>query len=100
MYLPAVQAHVIAASGAPHPAALMRPAHRSVSGNNRTAWCFASGDYSICLDCLGQGLGHPEVRLHACVLMTNHVPLLMTLQDETGISRLSPHVGRFYVLHQ
>ena len=37
--------------------------------------------------------------LHAYVLMTNHVHLLMTPRDTAGISRLMQHLGRHYVLY-
>ena len=39
------------------------------------------------------------MKLHAYVLMTNHVHLLMTPQEDSSISRLMQHVGRLYVLY-
>ena len=42
------------------------------------------------------GQGRFGVALHAYVLMTNHVHLLMTPRDTAGISRLMQHLGRHY----
>ena len=39
------------------------------------------------------------VQLHAYVLMTNHVHMLMTSEKEDSISRLMQNVGRNYVLY-
>jgi putative transposase len=39
------------------------------------------------------------VTLHAYVIMTNHVHLLMTPEAENSISRVMQHVGRLYVLY-
>lgn len=75
------------------------PAHVVQRGNNRNACFFAENDYLFYLECLGEGLRRYNVGLHAYVLMTNHVHLLMTPSDETGISRLLQHVGRLYVLY-
>lgn len=79
MYLPGVPAHVVQ------------------RGNNRNACFFADADYRHYLECLRQGLRRYQVRLHAYVLMTNHVHLLMTPIDTDGISRLMQHIGRLYV---
>lgn len=75
------------------------PAHVVQRGNNRNACFFAEEDYLFYLECLAEGLRRYHVRLHAYVLMTNHVHLLLTPTDETGISRLLQHVGRLYVLY-
>jgi putative transposase len=75
------------------------PAHVVQRGNNRNACFFTEEDYLFYLECLDEGLRRYAVRLHAYVLMTNHVHLLLTPSDETGISRLLQHVGRLYVLY-
>ena len=36
-------------------------------------------------------------KIHAYVLMTNHVHLLVTPDDEMGVSRMMQYVGRYYV---
>ena len=81
MYLPGVPAHVVQ------------------RGNNRDACFFHEDDYRYYLAVLADELKRYRVSLHAYVLMTNHVHLLMTPTDETGISRVMQHVGRTYVLY-
>jgi putative transposase len=81
MYLPGVPAHVVQ------------------RGNNRAACFFTDDDYQFYLECLGQGLRRYRVELHAYVLMTNHVHLLLTPEDADGISRLMQHLARLYVLY-
>lgn len=68
-------------------------------GHNRNACFFADEDYQFYLECLAQGLRRYGVQLHAYVLMTNHVHLLMTPDEEASISRLMQHIGRLYVLY-
>jgi putative transposase len=48
---------------------------------------------------LREGQRRFGVALHAYVLMTNHVHLLMTSRDTPGISPLMQHLGRHYVLY-
>ena len=47
-------------------------------GNNRQACFFADDDYRYYLDCLQVASSHYGGQLHAYVLMTNHVHLLLT----------------------
>ena len=79
MYLPEVPCHVV---------------HR---GNNRQAAFFDDDDYRFYLDCLCEGGGRYGVSVHAYVLMTNHVHLLMTPSLSDGVSRLMQSIGRRYV---
>ena len=79
MYLPDIPAHVV---------------HR---GNNREPCFFGEEDYRFYQDRLGRALRRYRVRLHAYVLMTNHVHLLMTAEDECGISRVLSLLGQHYV---
>ena len=72
------------------------PAHIVQRGNNRDACFFSDDDYLFYLDVLGQGLRRYHVKLHAYCLMTNHVHLLMTPEDEFGISNVMQHIGRSY----
>lgn len=60
MYLPGVPAHVVQ------------------RGNNREACFFQAADYRFYLAALQDALERYAVALHAYVLMTNHVHLLMT----------------------
>ena len=75
------------------------PAHVVQRGNNRNACFFSEEDYLFYLECLSNGLRRYHVKLHAYVLMTNHVHLLLTPTDATGISCLLQQVGRLYVLY-
>jgi putative transposase len=75
------------------------PAHVVQRGNNRAVCFFCDDDYLFYLELLRQGLNRFGVYLHAYVLMTNHVHLLMTPEQEDSISRLMQHLGRNYVLY-
>ncbi|MGH8589520.1 MAG: transposase [Gammaproteobacteria bacterium] len=69
------------------------PVHVVQRGNNRDA-CFLCEDvYRYFLDRLREGQSRFGVALHAYVLLTNHVHLLMTPRDTAGISRLMQHLG-------
>ena len=57
-------------------------------GNNREACFFHEENYQFYLDVMGECLSRYGVQLHAYCLMTNHVHLLMSPQDETGISNV------------
>lgn len=73
------------------------PSHVVQRGNNREATFFAEMDYRFYLECLGDALARHRVSLHAYVLMTNHVHLLMTPTAADGISRVMQSIGRRYV---
>ena len=66
-------------------------------GNNRDACFFDEADYKVYLDDLKESSIKNGVSVHAFVLMTNHVHILATPVDETGISRMMQGVGRRYV---
>ncbi|MCG8324059.1 MAG: transposase [Thiotrichales bacterium] len=73
------------------------PAHIVQRGNNRNPCFFTEDDYRFYLDRLSQALKRYQVKLHAYVLMTNHVHLLMTPTDECGISKVMSLLGQHYV---
>ena len=76
------------------------PVHVVQRGNNRDACFFCEDEYRYFLDRLQEGQEcRFGVALHAYVLITNHVHLLMTPRDTAGISRLMQHLGRHYVLY-
>ncbi len=75
------------------------PAHIVQRGNNRNACFFKEADYHYYLDSLDKGLRRYNVALHAYALMGNHVHLLMTPENEIGISQLMQHLGRQYVCY-
>ncbi len=66
-------------------------------GNNRQAIFFDESDYIAYLGYLREALEKYECQLHAYVLMTNHVHLLLSSEIEDGISRVMQYVGRCYV---
>lgn len=73
------------------------PAHIVQRGNDRRACFFESENYQFYLDCIEQACQRYDVSLHAYVLMTNHVHLLMSPSDTTGVSRVMQLVGNRYV---
>ncbi len=66
-------------------------------GNNRQACFFDDTDYVVYLDKLKEASEKYGVAIHAFVLMTNHVHLLATPSDATGLSRTLQYLGRYYV---
>ena len=75
------------------------PAHIVQRGNCRQAVFYSAEDYSRYLEWLREGALNHGCRIHAYVLMTNHVHLLMTPQSHEAISRTIQHVGRKYVMY-
>lgn len=73
------------------------PQHVIQRGNNRQSTFFADEDYHFYLNCLKDAVQRYRCAVHAYVLMTNHVHLLMSPSDKEGISRTLQHVGRLYV---
>lgn len=73
------------------------PCHVIQRGNNRQPCFFAEADYGYYLGCLQDAADRYQCSVHAYVLMTNHVHLLMSPSDGTGISRVMQSVGRRYV---
>ena len=75
------------------------PAHIVQRGNNRQAVFFDEQDYLAYLDYLkGAALTH-GCAVHAYVLMTNHVHLLVTPRNQGSISLMVQKVGRNYVTY-
>lgn len=58
---------------------------------------FEEGDYLAYLGWLKEGAERYGCAVHAYVLMTNHVHLLMTPESKVSISRMMQYVGRRYV---
>ncbi|CAG0990183.1 hypothetical protein MTYP_02241 [Methylophilaceae bacterium] len=73
------------------------PQHVIQRGNNRQATFFAEEDYRFYLDCLTEAAQKYAGDIHAYVLMTNHVHLLVTPDQPESIARLMQSVGRRYV---
>ncbi len=66
-------------------------------GNNRGACFFADEDYALYLHHLEELARLFGCAVHACVLMTNHVHLLVTPKEADGASLLMKHLGQRYV---
>lgn len=84
----------------PRPArlALAGQAHHIIQrGNNRQAIFFHDADRRFFIAELGRALAAQGCALHAYVLMTNHVHLLLTPETDQGIGRLMQSLGRSYV---
>jgi putative transposase len=75
------------------------PQHIVQRGNNRQVSFFAEQDYAVYLDKLKDYAKKYKVAVHAYVLMTNHVHLLMTPETEKGVSQLMQALGRYYVMY-
>jgi putative transposase len=73
------------------------PQHVIQRGNNRSVTFVADSDYRFFLDILRAACERHGCRVHAYVLMTNHVHLLMTPSTKFGISAVMQSVGRRYV---
>ena len=73
------------------------PQHVTQRGNNRQACFFTDDDYRLYLDLLAASCQKHDCELHAYVLMTNHVHLLMTPRIPEGVSLTIRDLGRDYV---
>lgn len=73
------------------------PWHIIQRGNNRTACFYADEDYRRYLDTLGEQAEKHGCQIHAYVLMTNHVHLLITPEREESAGLLMKHLGQRYV---
>ena len=84
----------------PRPARLCVPGipfHVVHRGNDRKPTFFAQSDYQAYLDLLVRACERYQTTVHAYVLMTNHVHLLMTSALAQGISRTMQFLGSNYV---
>jgi len=75
------------------------PWHIVQRGNNHAPCFFDTQDYFTYLQYLTQYSGELDCAIHAYVLMTNHVHLLLTPATVEGPARLMKHVGQRYVQH-
>ena len=73
------------------------PQHVILRGNKREVIFIADEDYQFYLDKLGELSEKHKCAIHAYVLMSNHVHLLITPKHENGISKLMQSMGRYYV---
>ena len=73
-----------------------QPHHVIQRGNNRQIIYREEADYQRFLVWLKEGARFYDVAIHAYVLMPNHVHLLATPSDATGLALMMQKVGRFY----
>jgi len=73
------------------------PQHVIQRGTNRSVLFVADSDYRFFLDCLRTACEKYGCHVHAYVLMTNHVHLLLTPTTASGIGRMLQSVCRRYV---
>lgn len=73
------------------------PAHIVQRGHSREPVFFEDGDYRAYIEWLYEAAIRYECEIHAYVLMTNHVHILVTPSDKQGISRMMQYTGRRYV---
>jgi putative transposase len=74
-----------------------QPQHVIQRGNDRQAIFRDEQDYSFYLEKLWEAAEKNQCDIHAYVLMTNHVHLLITPHTETGIGKTLQSIGRYYV---
>ena len=74
-----------------------QPQHVIVRGNNRCEIFCADADYRFYLEKLQLACNTHDCAIHAYVLMTNHVHLLITPQAEQSLAKTMQMVGRYYV---
>lgn len=74
-----------------------QPQHVILRGNNRTEIFCADADYQFYLEKLQQACATYGCELHAYVLMTTHVHLLITPNEEQSLSKAIQMLGRYYV---
>ncbi|WP_333608591.1 transposase [Arsukibacterium sp.] len=73
------------------------PEHVIQRGNNRQVCFVCDDDFAAYANWLKEYSQAYGVHIHAWVLMTNHVHLLCTASDSSGISVMMQSVGRQYV---
>lgn len=73
------------------------PLHVVQRGHNRAPCFFRDEDFHSYLHWLREALDRTGCSLHAFVLMTNHVHLLLTPQDADSVSKLVVILGTHYV---
>ncbi|HQS57192.1 MAG TPA: transposase [Gallionellaceae bacterium] len=73
------------------------PWHIIQRGNNRSACFYAEDDFQFYLYYLEELATKFDCAIHAYVLMTNHVHLLLTPERLDSASLLMKHLGQRYV---
>ena len=74
-----------------------QPQHVVQRGNNREPIFAQAADYAFYLEKLKLACEQQACVIHAYVLMTNHVHLLMTPTSQAGMGNVMQGLGRYYV---
>ena len=72
------------------------PHHVIQRGNNRQACFYCEDDYLFYLKCLHEYSLEYSCCIHAYVLMTNHIHLLITPNEKEGLSKMMKALGQRY----
>ena len=75
------------------------PHHIILRGNNRQAIFIDSADFQRTLALLQVNAQEQQVQIHAYVLMSNHLHLLLTPLQNDSLPKMMQAVGRSYVLY-
>ena len=73
------------------------PQHVIQRGNNRDVIFASDADYRFYLECLAEAAEKHRLYIHSYVLMTNHVHLLATPENEESLPKTMQSIGRRYV---
>jgi len=73
------------------------PHHVIQRGNNRGVIFCSDRDYRFYLEKLTESSSRFGCAVHAYVLMTNHVHLLVSPENNDGIGKIMQSLGRYYV---
>jgi putative transposase len=73
------------------------PLHITQRGNNRLQCFFCDADFLVYLDLLAKSARESCCQIHAFVLMTNHVHLLVSPSNMNGAGALMKSLGERYV---
>lgn len=72
------------------------PVHIVQRGHSKAPVFFEDSDFKAYLNWLREGASRYKVDIHAFVLMTNHVHMLLSSPAPTNISRMMQLLGRYY----
>jgi putative transposase len=73
------------------------PVHIVQRGASRDPVFFEDEDYKAYAFWMKEAAAKYDVAIHAFVLMTNHVHILLTTQHGSNVSQFMQHIGRCYV---
>ena len=74
-----------------------QPQHIIQRGNNKDIIFAHENDYSFSLECLAEAADRFSLKIHAYVLMTNHVQLIASPMDQLSIPKTLQTLGRRHV---